>query len=302
MAKILVTGGSGLVGKSVSKFLSKAGHEIVHLGRGGNKVPGVVSFRWSYKDNYIDPFAFEGVEYVVHLAGANVAGARWTDAYKKEIYDSRVLTTRLLFETIQQHKFPVKKVIAAAANGIYPDSAELMTEESPTGDSFLATVCSDWEKEIQKFSFINIPQTILRIGIVFSEFGGFIKEVSTPINWGVGAALGNGKQIISWIHIDDLCGVIQHAIDNDNVAGIYNCASPHPASNKTITKAMAKIMSRPLILPNAPAFMLKLLFGEFSYELLVNHNTSPQKLVNAGYQFKYPELEPALTDVLEKIK
>lgn len=299
MEKVLITGGSGLVGSRITELLLKKGYEVAHLGRTPKQKGKLVTYKWDYKENYIDLKAFEGVDYMMNLAGANVGDGRWTTSRKKEIYDSRVLSTQLLFDTIKDNNISIKKFISASAVGFYQDSEKLMTEDMPAGEGFLAKVCNDWEEKAQLFEGINIPVVIVRIGIVLSSKGGFADEMAKPIKLGFGAALGNGKQMISWIHNDDLAAIFLKAIEDKKFRGIYNGVSPEPASNAAITKEMSKILKKPLWLPNVPAFALKILFGEFSYELLVKHNISARKLVDEGFKFKYVELNNALTSVLK---
>ncbi len=298
MKKILITGGSGLVGSRLTEILIEKGYHVAHLGRKEGEKRGVKTYRWDYKSGYLDVKAFDDVDYVVNLAGANVGDGRWTESRKKELYDSRVQSTGLLYETIEKNNISIKKVISASAVGYYDSAPDLMTEDKPAGKVFLAKVCADWEAEAQRFDSIHIPLCIFRIGIVLSPKGGFVAEMAKPIKLGFGAALGNGNQLISWLHIDDLCAMLLRAIENESLVGVYNAVSPEPDSNKEITKAIAKHMGKPLWLPNVPAFVLKILFGGFSYELLVNHNISARKIVNTGFEFKYPDLETTLNNVL----
>jgi hypothetical protein len=299
MKKVLITGGSGLVGSSLTEVLLEQGYEVSHLGRTPKKKGNVVTYKWDYKENYIDKEAFEEVDYIINLAGANVGDGRWTASRKKEIYDSRVLSTQLLFETVRDNNISLKKIISASAVGFYPDSNELMTENMPAGEGFLADVCKNWEEKAHQFESLNIPVTIVRIGIVLSPKGGFADEMAKPIKLGFGAPLGNGKQLISWIHIDDLAAIFLKALEEEGFTGIYNGVSSTPASNAAITKEIASILKKPLWLPNVPAFALKILFGEFSYELLVKHNISAEKLKTSGFKFKYDDLNNALTSVLK---
>lgn len=299
MKKVLITGGSGLVGSRITEMLLSNKYKVAHLGRTPKVKGEVITYKWDYKERYIDPEAFNGVDYIINLAGANVGDGRWTAPRKKEIYDSRVVSTQLLFDAIKENNITIKKFISASAVGFYQDSNELMTEDKPAGEGFLADVCKNWEAKAQQFENINIPVAIVRIGIVLSPKGGFVGEMAKPIKLGVGAALGNGKQLISWIHNDDLAAIFLKAIEDDNFKGIYNGVSPEPESNAAITKEIAKILNKPLWLPKVPAFALKILFGEFSYELLVKHNISARKLVDAGFKFKYTDLNNALTSVLK---
>jgi uncharacterized protein len=300
MEKVLITGGSGLVGTHLTQFLLQNGYGVAHLGRKENNKGDVKTYRWDYKTGFIDVAAFDGVTHIINLAGANVAGGRWTTAYKKEIYDSRVLSTRLLVDTVKKHSLPIKKVISASATGYYGNVPNVVTEDSPASKDFLSVVCADWEKEAHGFTALNIPLTVLRIGIVLSPDGGFVTEMAKPINMGFGAVLGNGKQAISWIHIDDLCSIMLKALTEDGFIGPYNCVSPTPTNNKSVTKLMAKLLGKPLWLPNAPAFALKLIVGGMSYELLVNHNISAQKIINAGYKFKFTDIETTMKQLLNK--
>lgn len=299
MPGVLITGGSGLVGTHLSKWLVQKGYKVAHLGRRPGTKNGITTYKWDYAGGYIDKAAFSGIDYIVNLAGASVAGGRWTPKRKKELYDSRVYSTRLLYETVKDEKIPLKKFISASAVGYYGSNPGLNTEDTAAGGDFLSKVCADWENEAHKFSALNIPLAVFRIGIVLAPDGGFIKEMGKPIKMGFGAILGTGKQLISWIHIDDLCAMILRAIEDESFTGTYNAVSHKPVSNEEVTRAMAKKLHRPLWLPKVPAFALKLILGGMSYELLVSHNASSKKLLDSGFKFKYPELDAALDDVLK---
>jgi uncharacterized protein (TIGR01777 family) len=299
MPGVLITGGSGLVGTHLGKLLVQKGYKVALLGRRPGTKNGIITYKWDYADNYIDKAAFDGIDYIINLAGAAVAGGRWTPKRKKELYDSRVYSTRLLFQTVQNENIPIKKIISASAVGYYGSNPGLNTEETPAGGDFLSKVCADWENETKKFETINIPYVIFRIGIVLAPDGGFIKEMGKPIKMGFGAIFGSGKQVISWIHIDDLCAMLLRAVEDERFTGVYNAVSPEPVSNEQVTRAMAKKLHRPLWLPKVPAFALKIILGGMSYELLVSHNASARKIINNGFKFKYPELDPALDDVLK---
>lgn len=298
MKNILITGGSGLVGSALTALLQQKGYRVTHLGRKENLSGLIKTYRWDYKTGEIDVKAFDGVEVIINLAGASVAGGRWTSAYKQEIYNSRVQSTRLLYETIKNHQLPVKKIISASATGYYGDSLQLVDENTPSSNDFLSKVCADWESEAKKIESLGIPLTILRIGIVLSAKGGFVPEMAKPIKMGFGTVLGSGKQQISWIHINDLCGIVLKAITDDGFTGPYNCVTPNPTTNAQATKLFAKLLRKPLWLPNAPAFALKIILGGMSYELLVNHNVSAKKLIGAGYEFIYTDFETALREAL----
>lgn len=295
MHKILITGGSGLVGSYLTQMLLNAGYEVAHLGR-IKRNTNVKSYVWDIENAYIEPEALEGVTHIIHLAGAGVADHRWTDAYKKEIYDSRILSTRLLFDAIsRQTQRTLQKFISASAIGIYGNHTPDNTPETaPPANNFLAKVCVDWEQEALKFEQLNIPVTIVRVGVVLARNGGFVKEVGKPIKAFAGAVLGSGKQATSWIHIHDLCRIFLRAVQDYHFTGIWNGVAPHPATHAELTHLLAKELKRPILLPNVPEFAMKLLFGEMHTMLLAHQHISAQKLLDAGFQFDYPTAAEAL--------
>lgn len=300
MEGVLITGGSGMVGTALTQLLQQQGYKVAHLGREAGRHGDVVTYKWDYKTGYLDEKAFDGMHYLVNLVGANVGEGRWTEARKKVLYDSRVKTTRLLADTVKKLNIPLKKVVSTSAVGYYGNTIVLVSEDAPAGNDFLSKLCLDWENEAKRFEQMNIPLVITRFGIVFSETGGFIEQVSRPVKMGVGAVLGTGQQMISWIHIDDLTALLARAITDSGFTGIYNFVSPQPASNEAITRSIAKAVNKPLWLPKVPAFALKLLFGDMSYELLASHNASAKKVLDAGYTFKHPDLDEAIAEVLKK--
>jgi uncharacterized protein len=301
VSKILITGGTGLVGTHLTNKLIAKGHEVAYLSRSAGEQNGIKRFKWDIKDGYIDPEAFAGVTAVINLAGAGIADKRWSASYKKELYDSRILSTRLLVEKIRLHQLHLDAFVSTSAIGIYGNHTTHSAIESDAAASdFLAQLCKDWEAEAN-----GLPQTrkvIIRVGIVLAKESGFIPQVAGPIKWGVGAVLGKGNQKTSWIHIDDLCGAYIKAIEDNEMQGVYNAVAPSPETNKIITQEMARKLHRPLWLPPVPGWALALLFGEMSSALLANLMVSSAKLQQEGFHFAYPQLQNALDNLLPDTK
>lgn len=292
---VLITGGSGLVGRRLTELLTQKGYQVTWLTRSPSK-PG--QFRWNPSAGEIDQQAVSQADFIIHLAGANVGEGRWTDQARREIRASRVESTRLLAQALQQHN-RVKALISASAIGIYPDKGgEWLTEDGPHDTGFLASVCEEWEREVQAIT--QVRTAIIRIGIVLSEKGGALPKIALPVRLMAGAALGSGKQYMSWIHLDDLCRIFIHAMETPGMSGPYNAAAPEPVTNAEMTRQIAKVLHRPLFLPNVPAFALKLMMGEMSEIALGGCRVSAKKLLSTGFQFQFPDLEPALKELLGK--
>lgn len=299
MAKILITGASGLIGKRLTEVLIKAGHDVSHLSRGKHS-GSVPTFQWDVDKRFIEPGALENVDIIVHLAGAGIADKPWTEARKKEILESRTLSTRLLYQQLKKGGHRVTAFVSASAIGYYgfEDNDQVHTEDSAPGKDFLAQVVRKWEEEVDEFSGLGVRVVKIRIGIVLSEAGGALAEIAKPIKYFVGAPLGRGDQNISWIHIDDLCSLFQRAVEDAGFSGAYNGVGPYPVTNEALTKAIAKTMNRPLILPRVPAFVLKLLLGEMADLILRGSKVSAEKIRSLGFQYKFNTLESAIEDLL----
>lgn len=298
--QILITGASGLIGARLTHLLIEQGHRVSHLSR-SKKDGAIPTFVWDVKNKYLDPEALKGVDTIIHLAGAGVADKRWNEKSKKEILESRTHSTRLLCEKLREYNSDIKNVICASAIGYYgfTMSDKLFTEESEAGSDFLAHVVKEWEAEEDKISALGLRVAKIRIGVVLSEKDGALAQMALPVKLFVGSPLASGKQYLSWIHIDDLCGIFIKAINDDHLNGAYNGVAPHPVTNEEMTKAMAKVLKRPLWAPNVPAFVLKLVVGEMANIVINGSNVSSAKIENAGYQFKFPNLNEALKDVLK---
>jgi hypothetical protein len=282
-------------------LLLRKGVQVNFLTISQNKItkkPNLQGFFWNPEQGIIDENAFIGVDVIVHLAGANVS-KRWTNTYKQEIIESRIISSNLLFKVLKHNPNQVKQIISASAIGVYPDSLKnIYTETNKTVDnSFLGNVVVKWEESVDKFKLLNIKVCKLRTGIVLSEKGGALFEMLKPIKFGLGAAFGTGKQIQSWIHLTDLTEMYLFAAQNQ-LEGIYNAVAPNPISNKQLTVAIAKKLKKPLFLPNIPEFMMQLILGEMHEILFSSQNVNNNKIINEGISFKYTSVEKALEHLL----
>lgn len=292
--KVIIAGGSGMIGKHLKLQLEIAGYEVKTLGRNSQS-----DYLWDINKKQINPQIFNDCYAVINLTGVNVAQRRWTSSFKKQIYSSRIESTKLIFETIQSSNINLPVFITASAIGIYKNGFEIQTEHSISGSDFLAKTCSDWEKEAMNFSLINTRVACMRIGIVLARTGGFLPKISKLIKYYLGAILGNGNQMISWVHVKDVCNAFIYVLKNEECSGAYNVTAPHPVSNKNITQIIAKKLKRKLILPAVPEFILKIILGEFATEVLSNKNVIPEKLLESNFIFEFNEIGNALDDLLE---
>jgi len=298
-SKILITGGTGLVGKHLTKLLQEDGYSVSWLSRKKSTTSEVPTFQWDLESKFIEPEALE-VDHIIHLAGAGVADQRWTDSRKKLIYDSRIQSTQLLFEKVKEHDVSLKSFITASAIGGYGlDTGEkLMDEDSPFAKDFLAKVVEDWESTADEFLQLDTPVIKLRIGIVLDTDEGALPKISKPIKLGAGAPLGTGDQYMSWVHVHDLARIFQWSLSQTS-SQVYNAVAPHPVDNRHMTKAIAKVLRKPLLLPPVPGFVLKLMLGEMSGIVLGGNNVSSKKLVQAGFNFEFQDLTEALQNLLK---
>lgn len=299
--KVLVTGATGLIGKELVSLLLQNGIAIHYLTTSEKKIesePNYHGFFWDPQKGIIDENCLLGVDAIIHLAGATIA-KRWTDAYKEEIIESRILTANLLYTVLKNNPNQVKQIVSASAIGIYPSSlSEKYTEDNTkVSPTFLGSVVEKWEEALEKFHRLNITVCKLRIGLVLSKNGGALPELVKPIKSGLGSAFGTGKQMQSWIHIHDLVAMFLYAIQN-NWNGVYNAVAPNPVTNSELVKAIAVALDKEIIMPNVPQFLMKLVLGEMHIVLFESQNVSSQKALNAGFQFKYKILDKALDNIL----
>lgn len=298
MKKVIISGGTGLVGKHLSRLLLSKGYQVNILCRSPAKRN---EYKWNIEENYIDEKVFEDAFAIIHLAGAGIADKRWTDERKQEIIDSRVKSTQLLRNYLSTGKHTIQTFISASAVGYYGDrGSELLTEESSNGTGFLAEVCELWENEADKIASLKIAVSKIRIGIVLSKDGGALPKLDFPIKFGIGAYIGNGKQFVPWIHIDDLCHIFIHLLEHPNLSRTYNACAPDIKTNKQMSKTIAQVLHRPFIPFPAPEFVIKTVLGEMATMLLMSDNCSCQKIINAGFVFQFPTLETALENIYNK--
>lgn len=295
--RILIGGGSGLVGSRLTELLTQKGYQVRHLGRTA-KEGAVRTFAWDVNKQTMDERAFEGVTAVINLAGANVNGRRWTAAYKKELVDSRIDSTKMIVDYLNNKSHSVKNFISGSAIGFYGfgDGSTWFRETDLPSTDFMSQLVSGWEHEASKVNSKNIKVATVRTGIVLSQRGGALEEMARPIKLYVGAPLGSGKQIVSWVHIDDLCRIFIHILDND-LSGPYNGVAPEPATNEAITKAIAKALHKPLWLPDIPGFVLKIILGEMANAVVNGSMVSADKIRSTGFEFQYPALEEAIGSI-----
>ncbi len=299
--KILITGATGLIGKELVTLLLQNGISVHYLTTSKKKIEGephYQGFFWDPQKGIIDENCLLGVDAIIHLAGANIA-KRWTNSYKQEIIESRILTSDLLYKALKNNPNDVKQIVSASAIGIYPDSYEKCYSEdnveiSPT---FLGIVTERWEESVEKFKRLNILVCKLRIGLVLANEGGALPQMVKPIKSGLGAAFGSGKQMQSWIHLHDLANMFLYAVQN-NWNGVYNAVAPHPVTNTELVEAIGKALDKDIILPNIPKFLMKVMLGEMHILLFESQNVSAQKALDNGFQFKYKILDKALDSLL----
>ena len=292
--RVAVSGSTGLVGSQVVASLSAAGHEVVRLVRRA-PAPGEKVVRWDPEKGEIDAAGLGGLDAVVHLAGENIASGRWNAARKAAIRGSRVNGTRLLCDALAGLARPPKTLVCASAIGYYGDrGADVLTEESPPGTGFLAEVCREWEAASEPAARKGIRVVVLRIGVVLSAKGGALSRMLPPFRAGLGGVIGSGRQYVSWVALDDLVGIVLHALQSGELRGPVNAVSPVPVTNRELTEVLGKVLSRPTLFP-VPAFALRLAVGEMADALLLaSTRVAPRRLEETGYRFRFPELREAL--------
>ncbi|RYY30410.1 MAG: TIGR01777 family protein [Sphingobacteriaceae bacterium] len=294
---ILITGGTGLLGKPLTQLLLEKGYTVSHLSRKKGSNPEVKTFLWDVKQGKIDQNCINGVDMIIHLAGTGIADSRWTDERKREITDSRTESIKLIYNLLRHHSHQVKKVISASATGYYNDRGDtLLTEKSASTADFLGRCCDYWEKVVDKGEDLGLEILKFRTGVVLTADGGALKQLALPIKFGFGAALGSGRQWVPWIHLQDAVDMYLYGIENQ-LTGVYNMVAPHPVTNMRLTVATAIQLKRPLWLPKVPALALKLALGEMSAVVLYSTKVSAEKITAAGFQFKFPTIKEALQEI-----
>ncbi len=299
--RVAITGSTGLVGSAVVPVLAESGYDVVRLLRRA-PAPGEKAIRWDPERGVIDAAELEGLDAVIHLAGENVGSGRWTAARKAAIRDSRVNGTRFLCDALAGLARPPKTLVCASAIGYYGDRGEeVLTEESPPGAGFLPGVCREWEAASAAAARKGIRVVAMRIGMVLSPKGGALPRMLPLFRAGLGGVIGNGRQYVSWVALDDLVGIVLHALRCEDLRGPVNAVAPRPVTNREFTEALGKALSRPTPLP-VPAFALRLAVGREMADalLLASARVVPKRLLDTGYAFRFPELPAALFLLLAK--
>jgi uncharacterized protein (TIGR01777 family) len=298
--KVLITGASGLIGTALQKSFSESGYEMLLASRSEPRTDRDI--QWNPDTGFADEglSRLEGLDAVIHLAGESISAIRWTDEKKKAIRDSRVHGTRTMIETFAKLEKKPKVFISASALGFYGDRGDdEMTETSSAGDTFLAEVSKEWESESRRAEDMGIRTVLLRNGIVLSKDGGALATMMTPFKLGVGGVVGTGKQWMSWVSLADVVGIVNFALENENLRGAVNVVSPNPVTNEEFTKTLGEVLYRPTFLP-LPEFAVNLVFGEMGDALLIDSTkVLPKRLLDAGYKFEYPDLKSTLEDAVK---
>ncbi len=303
---VLISGGSGLVGTRLTEILLKKGYQVGHISRSkpsyakatDDKIETIV---WDLKNKTIDTEKVEKYDYLINLVGAGIADKKWTDQRKEVIIKSRTSSVDFLFDLMKDKKINFQSVVSASASGFYgfKTSDHIHLEDENPGSDFLAKTCVSWENAAHQIRSLNIPTSIVRIGIVLSTNGGALKELAKPVKMGVGSPLGDGKQYIPWIHIDDLCGIFIHAMEN-KLNDTFNAGADEQVDNATFTKTLASVLDKPYWAPNVPAFVMKIILGERAVMVLEGSRISNEKIKANGFKFKFSKLREALEELYDE--
>ena len=298
---ILIAGGSGLIGTRLTNILTSKGYTVAHLSRSSNPKAVCKQYIWDVENGTIDDNAILDADYIINLAGAGIADARWSAARKALIISSRAQSAALIHSSILRLGKQPKAYISAAAIGFYGDCGEEPVDEnSASGEGFLAESCIDWETAAHSLQDAAPRVVVLRIGIVLSTLGGALQKTIAPLRLGVASYFGNGAQYYSWIHIDDVCHVFIKAIEDESMNGCYNAVSPQAMPNKTFTKILQQCFGGFSLLLPVPNFVLRILLGEMADVVMTGANVRASKLLNTGFEFQFADLSTALSDLLKR--
>ncbi len=298
--KIAISGTSGLIGRALKKYFQQAGHEVTEITRHRTIFNKHKIVYWNLKKHFIDIDALQRHDVIINLAGANISAKRWSREYKQEIVETRVISTKLLVDAMKEMNPRPKVFFCASAVGYYGnrDPNVPVNEHGGNGHGFLAQVCQQWENASADAILYGVRLIHMRFGVVLSSHGGALAKMLPVFFLGLGGRLGNGRQKMSWIALDEISSIINQLIWDDRVSGAVNFVTPNPVTNKEFTKTLGKVLFRPTILP-VPGFIIKLLMGQMGKELLLDGaHVVPQALLDIGYEFQHPQLEPALRKIL----
>jgi uncharacterized protein (TIGR01777 family) len=312
MATVLITGGTGMIGSALGRLLLEREYKVIILSRNPPKHDeksyhkGFQYATWHPANQTIDRAAVEEADYIVNLAGAAIGDKRWTDERKKELFDSRVQSANTLVKALKEIPNKVRAVVQASGTDWYPKDPVIpnnkpFVESDPNGEHFLGKLCDAWEAAIHPVTQMGKRLVIFRTGLVLSKSGGALDRFERPVRFGIAPILSGGEQIISWIHIEDLCRMYVYALEIDQMLGVYNAVAPTPVSNKTFMLELAVLLTGRFFVPvHVPAFALKMVYGELGASLLKSTTVSCLKISNAGFQFRFPTVESALFDIEKK--
>src|SRR5450755_1777145 len=306
MDTVIITGGTGLIGTALSKFLASRGFQVIILSRNPkahrSSSPGITYAAWNIVEQSANEEAFQKAKHIIHLAGAGVADKPWTEKRKKEILESRTNSSALLIKAISRIPNEIVSVVSASAIGWYKrNNSGQVVETDPPDPGFLGETCRAWENSIKPVTELGKRLVILRTGIVLSNEGGAFPAFAKPVKYGIAGILGNGKQMISWIHIEDICRIYMEAMINSSWSGVYNAVAPNPVNNRTFTLDLAKKMKGNFFIPiPVPNFILRLMLGERREEVLKSSYISSNKLKQQGFQFIYPTIDAAFRDLIQR--
>jgi len=299
MDNVIVTGGTGLIGRQLSKKLKKKGYNVAFLSRNSNPGGDIPVYLWDPDKNMIDPEAISAADYIIHLAGEGIGDKRWTKKRRVLILNSRIKTCELLFNKVQESGTKFKAFISASGIGYYGavTTDKIFSETDPPSGDFIGEVCRQWEISAERFEKSGIRTVKIRTGIVLTGKGGALARMTIPVKLGFGSALGSGRQFIPWIHIEDLCNIYLKAIRDSSMTGAYNAVAPEHITNREFMCILAKVLEKPFFFPAVPSFVMKILFGKMSEILLNGSRISACKLISAGYLFEFPDVENALKNL-----
>lgn len=303
MNTILITGGTGLIGRKLALMLISEGFRLRLLSRKKKAAePYHEVFTWDIQQGYLEPGALDGVDVVIHLAGEGIADGRWTESRKKEILSSRVDGLNLIRREAEKNQKHFKLLLSGSATGWYGAITDdvLHTEDEPAAEDFLGETCRKWEDAANAFTAFTDRVVKIRTGVVLSASSGALPKLVQPFRYYAGAVLGSGKQHIPWVHEDDICGIFKFAVLSDHVSGAYNASAAGRCTNRQFTEAVGRVLKRPVLPLPVPSFALKLLFGEMSAVVLEGCPVSNKKIKDSGYRFRFENLEEALRNLIDR--
>lgn len=299
---VLLTGGSGFIGKHLTDVLIEAGFSVSVLSRSDREnTPRVTYYKWDVNKNYIDKNAILNADYIIHLAGEGIVEKRWTKRRKRKILESRIRPIEMIFSVLEKNNKKLEAFVSASAIGIYGaiTSHKICTENTPPANDFLGITCQKWENTADKISTLNIRTVKIRTGIVLGKDEGFLKKMIPTFKSGFGALLGSGKQYLPWIHIEDLCQIYLKSIEDTKLEGAYNACVTDNTTNARFSKTMAKLYDYTIWLPKIPPFVLKILLGKMSEAVLTGQRVSSEKIQKTGFEFQYTDLEKTLISCIK---